>query len=198
MVSGANGIRPGPTKRPSARQQPRKSSVENFRSEIGFAVIHFGRSLRKAKADRIVEGLRATHRKMLIALGVRETKEGRPKLQRSFNKSMPEVLLEFLNCLDDLQKALIYTEKEDVLEVVNSVWSECIEKLSDFGVSQMKVETGDKFDPIKHEAEGYQNSDHPQGEIIKVLGQGYFYLDHHHPKMPFIFPKVIVSSGPSR
>jgi molecular chaperone GrpE (heat shock protein) len=197
MVSGADGIRSRPTTRPSAVKQPKKSSVENFRIELGFTVIRFRKILRKVKGDGTIEGLIAIHRKMLRALGIRGTEKGRPELQSAFNKSMPEVLSEFLNCLDDLQQALIHAKKKDVIDIVNSAWLECVEKLGDFGVTQMAVKTGDAFDPNKHEAAAYQDSDRPLGEIVQVLGQGYFYLDHHHPKIPFIFPKVIVSSGSS-
>ena len=88
-----------------------------------------------------------------------------------------DIILEFLDCYEDLERALTIENDKDLREGVELIYDKFKDVLTKEGVEAIPTE-GEKFDLNKHEALMVQESDDVEnGYIIDELMKGYTYKD---------------------
>ncbi len=112
-----------------------------------------------------------------------------------------DLILKLLPVLDNFDRALKFLPEK--LEKIGKDWIQGIfqikkqleEILKKEGVEAIEVKEK-KFDPLKHEAVSFIESDAEEGTILEVLEAGYKIIT---PEEKIIkYPKVIVSKGKSK
>ena len=84
---------------------------------------------------------------------------------------------EFLDCYEDLERSLTIENDEDFREGVELIYNKFKDVLTKEGVEEIPAK-GEKFDLNKHEALMVQESeDVENGYIIEELMKGYTYKD---------------------
>ena len=87
------------------------------------------------------------------------------------------LIKEFLDCYEDLQRSLTIEKDEDFREGVELIYNKFSDILTKEGVEEIPAK-GEKFDLNKHEALMVQESeDVENGYIIEELMKGYMYKD---------------------
>ncbi len=89
-----------------------------------------------------------------------------------------ELIKEFLNVLDNLERALEHSEAsgetKSIFEGINLVHKQFLSCLEKFGVMPISLSKGDKFDPRFHQAIEYiKSSEITPGLIISEMLKGY-------------------------
>lgn len=98
-----------------------------------------------------------------------------------------DLIKEFLDCYEDLQRSLTIENDKDFREGVELIYNKFSDVLTKEGVEEIPAK-GEKFDLNKHEALMVQESeDVENGYIIEELMKGYTYKDK-----VLKYPKVIV------
>ena len=88
-----------------------------------------------------------------------------------------DLIKEFLDCYEDLQRSLTIENDKDFREGVELIYNKFSDVLEKEGVSEIPAK-GEKFDLNKHEALMVQKSDEVEnGYIIDELMKGYMYKD---------------------
>lgn len=101
------------------------------------------------------------------------------KEKEEFRKyALEGVLYELLDILDNIQRADAASEKNhnysSLRDGINLVEKQFLEKLKSFGVTPLKVNVGDKFDPHIHHAVNHESSEkYTADTIISILQPGY-------------------------
>lgn len=98
--------------------------------------------------------------------------------QRQQQQLLAEVVLDFLEVLDDLERALQNRPQEGEgaawAEGIALIYNKLRTRLEAKGVEQIPVEPGQPFDPQIHEAVSHEAVDgHESGHIIQVVRPGY-------------------------
>ena len=111
-----------------------------------------------------------------------EVERIKQRLQRESNQVLErrthKILNEFLEVLDDLDRAISGAQdtdhREAVVEGVQLVRKSFLKKLAEFGVTHQPA-LGEAFDPARHDAiSSVPVPDHKQhGKIIAVISEGY-------------------------
>ena len=87
------------------------------------------------------------------------------------------LIKEFLDCYEDLERSLTIEKDEDFRDGVELIYNKFSDILTKEGVEQIPAK-GEKFDLNKHEALMVQESeDVENGYIIEELMKGYMYKD---------------------
>ena len=87
------------------------------------------------------------------------------------------LIKEFLDCYEDLERSLTIEKDEDFRQGVELIYNKFSDILTKEGVEQIPAK-GEKFDLNKHEALMVQESeDVENGYIIEELMKGYMYKD---------------------
>ena len=87
------------------------------------------------------------------------------------------LIKEFLDCYEDLERSLTIEKDEDFREGVELIYNKFSDILTKEGVEEIPAK-GEKFDLNKHEALMVQESeDVENGYIIEELMKGYMYKD---------------------
>lgn len=87
-----------------------------------------------------------------------------------------KLLRQFLEVLDNLERALAQPAEPDVLAQGVQLTLKQFEKvLAQAGVERIKVEPGDYFDPTYHEGVEVRYAEVDQPTVAKVLQPGYSY-----------------------
>ena len=87
------------------------------------------------------------------------------------------LIKEFLDCYEDLERSLTIEKDEDFREGVELIYNKFSDILTKEGVEEIPTK-GEKFDLNKHEALMVQESeDVENGYIIEELMKGYMYKD---------------------
>jgi len=87
------------------------------------------------------------------------------------------IIKEFLDCYEDLGRALETENDEDLRNGVELIYNKFSDVLAKEGVTEIPAD-GEKFDLNKHEALMVQESDDVEnGYIISELMKGYMYKD---------------------
>ena len=88
-----------------------------------------------------------------------------------------DLIKEFLDCYEDLQRSLTIENDKDFREGVELIYNKFSDVLTKEGVEEIPAK-GEKFDLNKHEALMVQESeDVENGYIIEELMKGYTYKD---------------------
>ncbi len=88
-----------------------------------------------------------------------------------------DLIKEFLDCYEDLQRSLTIENDKDFREGVELIYNKFSDALTKEGVEEIPAK-GEKFDLNKHEALMVQESeDVENGYIIEELMKGYTYKD---------------------
>ena len=88
-----------------------------------------------------------------------------------------DLIKEFLDCYEDLQRSLTIENDKDFREGVELIYNKFSDVLTKEGVEEIPAK-GEKFDLNKHEALMVQESeDVENGYIIDELMKGYMYKD---------------------
>jgi len=106
-----------------------------------------------------------------------------------------EAVIPMLNVLDHFRLAVDAAEKDHDIKVVKDgvrmILAEFQKSLDDLGVKEVSA-LGKDFDPSLHEAISHENSDQPEGRVVKEWKKGYMMGDK------LLKPAVVVvSSGPA-
>lgn len=88
-----------------------------------------------------------------------------------------DLIKEFLDCYEDLERCLTIENDEDFRDGVELIYNKFSDVLTKEGVEEIPAK-GEKFDLNKHEALMVQESDDVEnGYIIEELMKGYTYKD---------------------
>lgn len=103
-------------------------------------------------------------------------KENASRLETWEEKFLRDTLKEILVVADDLNLALAsFSESgnDKLLEGLSLIYSRFKSILEKFGVIEMEVQPGEKFNPEFHEAVSLAESEKESGTILEVVERGY-------------------------
>ena len=111
-----------------------------------------------------------------------------------FKTASQELMTALLPISDDMDRALLEfkkTEKDDLVQEFELMYSKFNEIVKTNGLTQMEVNKGDKFDAESHEAITQIKADKSKnkGKIVDVIEKGYMLGDKI-----LRYPKVVVAN----
>ncbi|AEE14414.1 Protein grpE [Thermodesulfobium narugense DSM 14796] len=121
----------------------------------------------------------------------------RKRTQREIEFRTSEIrrnfLAKILPNIDQLERALSYSDSENFKKGIEMVYKNLFEALKSENISKIDAEPGTIFNPLYHEVVFAEESDKPEGTILQELSAGYIYNNE-----VLIPSKVKVSRPPKK
>ncbi|WP_448590275.1 nucleotide exchange factor GrpE [Thermodesulfobium sp.] len=109
------------------------------------------------------------------------------------NEIRRNFLTKILPNIDQLEKALSYSDSENFKKGIEMVYKNLFEALKSENVTKINAEPDTIFNPLYHEVVFVEESDKPEGTILQELSAGYMYNNE-----VLIPSKVKVSRPPKK
>ena len=123
----------------------------------------------------------------------KQKEKEKSEMQSASNASIIRKLLPMLDEFEhSLQKAKEQKTSKEVLDGFAMTYNNMLKSLQGQGLKEMQV-SHESFDPYKHEALRYEESEFEDGKIASVVRKGYYFHDH-----VLRVAGVIVSKGKSK
>jgi molecular chaperone GrpE len=147
----------------SAKNKDQQPSAKSDQADLAAKCQEYLAGWQRAKAD--YENLK---------------KETDKKVRELAEFATANLIMEILPIYDNLKLALSHSpagaDGQKWLEGVGHIKKQFEDLLNKFKIKEIET-CGSQFNPVYHEAVGYEDADKPEGEILKELRSGYLLED---------------------